>query len=98
MPHTQLGRYAVVVAGCFILLWFGRYVLESWVQTSGIPFPTSLTILLIYAYGTLTIGVISGIMAVVARRRYRDTAVVLWMPVVLLCLLLAGVVRSLLFP
>ncbi|MBM4413438.1 MAG: hypothetical protein FJ040_08360 [Chloroflexi bacterium] len=98
MPQTHIGRGAVVLAASVIVLWFGRYLLETWVHTSGIAFPTALTIQLVYAYGTLTIAVISGIMAVVARQWWRDQSVALWMPIGLLGLVLAGVVRSLLFP
>jgi hypothetical protein len=98
MPTTRLGIWALRLCVIGGVLWLGNYVLEAWARMPVSDINTKLFVMISYAYFTMSIGVISGIMAVVAKFCYRDTSNVLWVPISL-CIIFCGVVvRSLLWP
>lgn len=98
MPTTRLGQLAIILMIIFGVLWLGNSVLEVWARMPVSTLSTKLFVTILYAYVALAVGVISGIMAVVAKFRYRDTSKVIWVPIGIALLLLGAVVRSLLWP
>jgi hypothetical protein len=97
MPTTRSGMWALrlcVMFGCF---WLGNYALEAWARMPVSNINTKLLVMISYAYFTLSIGVISGIMAVVAKFCYCDTSKVIWVPIGVGMVLCGAVVRSLLW-
>lgn len=98
MPTTRLGQWAwrlFMVSG---MLWVGNFVLEAWARMPVSTLTTKLLVMIVYAYFTLTLAIISGIMAVVAKYRHHDTSIVIWIPVGVAVLLFGAVVRSLWSP
>lgn len=96
MPTTRLGQWAwrlFMVSG---MLWVGNFVLEAWARMPVSTLTTKLLVMIVYAYFTLTLAIISGIMAVVAKFRYRDASKIVWVPISVGLVLLGVVVRSLL--
>ena len=98
MPTTRLGQLAIILMIIFGVLWLGNSALEAWARMPVSTLSTKLFVTILYAYVALAVGVISGIMAVVAKFRYRDTSKVIWVPIGIALLLLGAVVRSLLLP
>lgn len=98
MPTTRIGRLALLLTVIFGVFWLGNYALEAWARMPVSTLSTKLFVMISYAYFTLTVGVFSGIMAVVAKFRYRDTSRVIWVPIGVALVLLSAVVRSLLWP
>jgi hypothetical protein len=95
MPTTRVGRLALLMSVIFGVLWLGNYALEAWARMPVSTLSTKLFVMISYAYFTLTVGVISGIMAVVAKFRYRDASKIVWVPISVGLVLLGAVVRSL---
>lgn len=98
MPTTRLGRMAIILMLVFGMLWLGNYALEVWARMPVSTLSTKIFVMLSYAYFTIAVGIISGIMAIVAKFRYWDTSKVIWVPIGIALLLLSAVVRSLLWP
>lgn len=98
MPTTRLGRIAVGLILAFFGLWLGNYALEAWARMPISTLSTKLMVMITYAYVTVAVGIISGIIAIVAKFHFRDTSLVLWVPMCVLLVLVGAVVRSLLFP
>lgn len=96
MPTTRVGRLAIFFTVVFGVFWLGNYALEAWARMPVSTLSTKLFVMISYAYVTLTIGLISGIMAVVAKFRYRDASKIVWVPISVGLVLLGVVVRSLL--
>lgn len=97
MPTTRIGRVALWTALACGVLWIGMYILEAWARMPVSTLSTKLLIMISYAYSAFTVGIISGIMGLVAKFRYADTSRFLWIPIAIMIVLLFGVVRSLLF-
>lgn len=95
MPTTRIGRLAILLTVVFGVLWLGNYALEAWARMPVSTLSTKLFVMILYAYVTLAIGLISGIMAVVAKFRYRDASKIVWVPISVGMVLLSAVVRSL---
>lgn len=98
MPTTRIGRLALLLTVIFGVLWLGNYALEAWARMPVSTLSTKLFVMISYAYATLAVGVISGIMAIVAKFRYCDTSKVIWVPIGIVVLVLGAVVSSLLWP
>lgn len=97
MPITWWGRWALRLCVMCGLLWIGNYALEAWARMPVSTLNTKLFVMISYAYFTVGIGLISGIMAVVAKFRYHDTSKVMWVPIGIGVVLVGVVVRSLLW-
>jgi hypothetical protein len=97
MPTTRIGRIALFTAVAFGVLWLGMYALEAWARMPVSTLNTKIFVMISYTYFVVIVGVISGIMALVAKFRYADTSRILWVPIVIVLFLLFAVVRSLLF-
>lgn len=97
LPSTRWGQWALRLCVVYGVLLLGNYALEAWARMPVSTLSTKLFVMISYAYFTLTIGVISGMMAVVAKFRYRDTSKVVWIPLGISLVLLGVVVRSLLW-
>jgi len=98
MPTTRSGMWALRLCVLFGCLWLGNYALEAWARMPVSNINTKLLVMISYACCTIIVGVISGIMAVVAKFRYRDTSKVIWVPISVGMVLCSAVVRSLLWP
>lgn len=98
MPTTVWGRWAIRLVVAWGCLGIGYFALEAWARMPVSTLSTKLTVMIVYAYGTIVVGIFSGIMACIARLRYGDTSNTLWIPLIIGMLLMVAVVRSLLFP
>ncbi|MFZ9858906.1 MAG: hypothetical protein ACO3F2_11315 [Roseiflexaceae bacterium] len=98
MPTTRLGHWAWRLFVLCGVLWVGNFALEAWARMPVSTFTTKLSVMIAYAYFTLTLAIISGIIAVVAKFRHHDTSIVIWMPIGIAVLLFGAVVRSLWWP
>jgi hypothetical protein len=97
MPTTRIGRIALFTAVACGVLWLGMYALEAWARMPVSTLNTKIFVMISYAYFVVIVGIISGIMALVAKFRYADTSKILWVPIVIVLFLLFAIVRSLLF-